>query len=53
VMTSICGLGQVVHKPIQSAMQHFRGEIEAKLDRTVTTSVDNVTRASLAELENE
>jgi NADH:ubiquinone oxidoreductase subunit F (NADH-binding) len=28
-MTSICGLGQVVHMPIASVLTHFPGEIEA------------------------
>jgi NADH:ubiquinone oxidoreductase subunit F (NADH-binding) len=51
VMTSICGLGQVVAKPIQSVLKHFRGEIEAMVDRKVTAS-GNLPRASLAEIEN-
>jgi NADH:ubiquinone oxidoreductase subunit F (NADH-binding) len=28
-LTSICGLGQVVHVPIASVMKHFAGEVEA------------------------
>jgi NADH:ubiquinone oxidoreductase subunit F (NADH-binding) len=30
-MTSICGLGQVVHVPITSVMKHFPQEVEAHL----------------------
>lgn len=52
VMTSICGLGQVVAKPIQSVLTHFRSEIEAMVDRKVTASAVNMPRASLAELES-
>lgn len=51
VMTSICGLGQVVAKPIQSVLKHFRSEIEAMVERKVTAS-GNMPRASLAEIEN-
>jgi formate dehydrogenase beta subunit len=31
--TSICGLGKVVHKPFQSVLQHFPGEVEAHVKR--------------------
>ena len=31
MMTSICGLGQVVHRPIESVLRHFREELEAHL----------------------
>jgi NADH:ubiquinone oxidoreductase subunit F (NADH-binding) len=31
MMASICGLGQVVHRPIESVMRHFRDELEMHL----------------------
>jgi NADH:ubiquinone oxidoreductase subunit F (NADH-binding)/NADH:ubiquinone oxidoreductase subunit E len=31
--TSICGLGKVVPKPMQSVLQHFQGEVEAHVKR--------------------
>jgi NADH:ubiquinone oxidoreductase subunit F (NADH-binding) len=30
-MTSICGLGQVVHVPITSVMKHFPAEVDGHL----------------------
>jgi NADH:ubiquinone oxidoreductase subunit F (NADH-binding) len=32
-LTSICGLGQVVHKPIQSVLKYWRQEVEDHLHR--------------------
>jgi NADH:ubiquinone oxidoreductase subunit F (NADH-binding) len=31
MMASICGLGQVVHRPIESVLRHFREEVEAHI----------------------
>ncbi|MBE7464524.1 MAG: NAD(P)H-dependent oxidoreductase subunit E [Planctomycetes bacterium] len=31
LMTSICGLGQVVSAPIDSVLKHFKGEVDAKI----------------------
>jgi NADH:ubiquinone oxidoreductase subunit F (NADH-binding) len=31
VMTSICGLGQVVPAPIESVLKYFKNEIDAKI----------------------
>jgi hypothetical protein len=31
MMASICGLGQVVHRPIESVLRHFREELEMHL----------------------
>ena len=33
VLTSICGLGQVVPAPIGSVLKHFRDEVEAHITR--------------------
>jgi NADH:ubiquinone oxidoreductase subunit F (NADH-binding) len=37
-LTSICGLGQVVHKPIQSVLKYWRPEVEDHLRRQVCPS---------------
>jgi NADH:ubiquinone oxidoreductase subunit F (NADH-binding) len=34
-LTSICGLGQVVHKPIQSVIRYWRAEVEDHLYRNL------------------
>ena len=34
LMTSICGLGQVVPAPILSTIEFFRNEIDARIDKT-------------------
>jgi len=34
-LTSICGLGQVVHKPIQSVLKYWKQEVEDHLHRSV------------------
>jgi NADH:ubiquinone oxidoreductase subunit F (NADH-binding)/NADH:ubiquinone oxidoreductase subunit E len=34
-LTSICGLGQVVHKPIQSVIKYWKDEVEDHLRRSV------------------
>jgi NADH:ubiquinone oxidoreductase subunit F (NADH-binding) len=34
-LTSICGLGQVVHKPIQSVLKYWKEEVEDHLHRNV------------------
>jgi NADH:ubiquinone oxidoreductase subunit F (NADH-binding) len=33
VLTSICGLGQVVPAPIASVLKHFRDEVDAHITR--------------------
>jgi len=38
-LTSICGLGQVVHVPIASVMKHFPGEVEAHAKRACPAGV--------------
>ena len=52
MMTSICGLGQVVHRPIESVLRHFREEVEAHLrDRKCPSGVcfnDRKVAAALA-----
>jgi NADH:ubiquinone oxidoreductase subunit F (NADH-binding) len=34
-LTSICGLGQVVHKPIQSVLKYWKQEVEDHLHRNI------------------
>ena len=34
-LTSICGLGQVVHKPIQSVIKYWKDEVEDHLHRSI------------------
>jgi NADH:ubiquinone oxidoreductase subunit F (NADH-binding)/NADH:ubiquinone oxidoreductase subunit E len=34
-LTSICGLGQVVHKPIQSVIKYWKDEVEDHLRRSI------------------
>ena len=34
-LTSICGLGQVVHKPIQSVLKYWKQEVEDHLERHI------------------
>lgn len=34
-LTSICGLGQVVHKPIQSVLKYWKDEVEDHLHRNI------------------
>jgi NADH:ubiquinone oxidoreductase subunit F (NADH-binding) len=37
-LTSICGLGQVVHKPIQSVLRYWKQEVEDHLHRRTCPS---------------
>ena len=44
LMTSICGLGQVVPAPILSTLEFFRNEIDSRIDKTRVMSPSPVAK---------